>query len=70
MLKCNRTKMTKQKKESSDVMKIAAYARVSTEKESQVESFEKQIEFFNEFTKKTDMNCTSYMQMKEYQESK
>lgn len=32
-------------------MKIAAYARVSTEKESQVESFEKQIEFFNEFTK-------------------
>ena len=42
----------KQKKESSDVMKIAAYARVSTEKESQVESFEKQIEFFNEFTKK------------------
>ena len=28
----------KQKKESSDVMKIAAYARVSTEKESQVES--------------------------------
>ena len=44
--------MTKQKKESSDVMKIAAYARVSTEKESQVESFEKQIEFFNEFTKK------------------
>lgn len=40
------------KKESSGVMKIAAYARVSTEKESQVESFEKQIEFFNEFTKK------------------
>lgn len=35
-------------------MKIAAYARVSTEKESQVESFEKQIEFFNEFTKKND----------------
>lgn len=33
-------------------MKIAAYARVSTEKESQVESFEKQIEFFNEFVKK------------------
>lgn len=33
-------------------MKIAAYARVSTEKESQVESFEKQIEFFNDFTKK------------------
>lgn len=33
-------------------MKIAAYARVSTEKESQVESFEKQIEFFKEFTKK------------------
>lgn len=32
-------------------MKIAAYARVSTEKESQVESFEKQIEFFNDFTK-------------------
>lgn len=35
-------------------MKIAAYARVSTEKESQVESFEKQIEFFNEFTKKNN----------------
>lgn len=54
MLKCNRTeiKIQKNKKESSDVMKIAAYARVSTEKESQVESFEKQIEFFNEFTKK------------------
>ncbi len=54
MLKCNRTKtkIQKIKKESSDVMKIAAYARVSTEKESQVESFEKQIEFFNEFTKK------------------
>ena len=52
MLKCNRMKIMKQKKESSDVMKIAAYARVSTEKESQVESFEKQIEFFNEFTKK------------------
>ena len=33
-------------------MKIAAYARVSTEKESQVESFEKQIEFFNDFVKK------------------
>ncbi len=28
-------------------MKIAAYARVSTEKESQVESFEKQKEFYN-----------------------
>jgi len=41
-------------KESSDVMKIAAYARVSTEKESQVESFEKQIDFFNEFTKKNN----------------
>ncbi len=35
-------------------MKIAAYARVSTEKESQVESFEKQIEIFNEFTKKNN----------------
>lgn len=33
-------------------MKIAAYCRVSTEKESQVESFEKQIEFFNDFVKK------------------
>ncbi|MCI9015909.1 MAG: recombinase family protein [Clostridia bacterium] len=54
MLKCNRTKIKIQKKESSDVMKIAAYARVSTEKESQVESFEKQIEFFNEFTKKNN----------------
>lgn len=54
MLKCNRTKIKilKNGKESSDVMKIAAYARISTEKESQVESFEKQIEFFNEFTKK------------------
>ena len=53
MLKCNRTKMTKQKnKESSDVMKIAAYCRVSTEKEAQIDSLEKQIEFFNEFTKK------------------
>lgn len=29
------------------IMKIAAYARVSTEKESQVESFEKQKEFYN-----------------------
>ena len=46
-------------------MKIAAYCRVSTEKEAQIDSLEKQIEFFNEFT-----NCTSYMQMKEYQESK
>ena len=35
-------------------MKIVAYARVSTEKESQVESFEKQIEIFNEFTKKNN----------------
>lgn len=52
MLKCNRTKATKQKKESSDVMKIAAYCRVSTEKEAQIDSLEKQIEFFNEFTKK------------------
>lgn len=53
MLKCNRTKITKQKnKESSDVMKIAAYCRVSTEKEAQIDSLEKQIEFFNEFTKK------------------
>lgn len=53
MLKCNRTKTTKQKnKESSDVMKIAAYCRVSTEKEAQIDSLEKQIEFFNEFTKK------------------
>lgn len=53
MLKCNGTKTTKQKnKESSDVMKIAAYCRVSTEKEAQIDSLEKQIEFFNEFTKK------------------
>ena len=53
MLKCNRTKTMKQKnKESSDVMKIAAYCRVSTEKEAQIDSLEKQIEFFNEFTKK------------------
>ena len=53
MLKCNRTKITKQKNgESSDVMKIAAYCRVSTEKEAQIDSLEKQIEFFNEFTKK------------------
>lgn len=52
MLKCNGTKITKQKKESSDVMKIAAYCRVSTEKEAQIDSLEKQIEFFNEFTKK------------------
>ena len=51
-------------------MKVAAYCRVSTEKEAQIDSLEKQIEFFNEFTKKTDMNCTNYMQMKEYQESK
>ena len=44
----------KQKKqiESSDIMKIAAYCRVSTEKEAQIDSLEKQIEFFNEFTKK------------------
>ena len=33
-------------------MKIAAYCRVSTEKEAQIDSLEKQIEFFNEFTKK------------------
>ena len=33
-------------------MKIAAYCRVSTEKEAQIYSLEKQIEFFNEFTKK------------------
>lgn len=53
MLKCNRMKIMKQKnKESSDVMKIAAYCRVSTEKEAQIDSLEKQIEFFNEFTKK------------------
>ena len=54
MLKCNRTKIKiqKNKKESSDVMKIAAYCRVSTEKEAQIDSLEKQIEFFNEFTKK------------------
>ncbi len=32
-------------------MKIAAYCRVSTEKEAQIDSLEKQIEFFNEFTK-------------------
>ena len=56
MLKCNRTKMKiqKNKKESSDVMKIAAYCRVSTEKEAQIDSLEKQIEFFNEFTKKNN----------------
>ena len=54
MLKCNRTKNneTENKKESSDVMKIAAYCRVSTEKEAQIDSLEKQIEFFNDFTKK------------------
>lgn len=54
MLKCNRTKQKLQitKKESSDVMRIAAYCRVSTEKEAQIDSLEKQIEFFNEFTKK------------------
>ena len=47
MLKCNRTKLKIQKnrKESSDVMKIAAYCRVSTEKEAQIDSLEKQIEF-------------------------
>ena len=33
-------------------MKIAAYCIVSTEKEAQIDSLEKQIEFFNEFTKK------------------
>ena len=33
-------------------MKIAAYCRVSTEKEAQIDSLEKQIEFFNGFTKK------------------
>lgn len=33
-------------------MKIAAYCRVSTEKEAQIDALEKQIEFFNEFTKK------------------
>ena len=33
-------------------MKIAAYCRVSTEKEAQIDSLEKQIEFFNEFVKK------------------
>ena len=33
-------------------MKIAAYCRVSTEKEAQIDSLEKQIVFFNEFTKK------------------
>lgn len=33
-------------------MKISAYCRVSTEKEAQIDSLEKQIEFFNEFTKK------------------
>ena len=33
-------------------MKIAAYCRVSTEKEAQMDSLEKQIELFNEFTKK------------------
>ena len=33
-------------------MKIAAYCRVSTEKEAQIDSLEKQIEFFNEFTRK------------------
>ena len=54
MLKCNRTKQKLQitKKESSDVMRIAAYCRVSTEKEAQIDSLEKQIEFFNKFTKK------------------
>ena len=51
-------------------MKIAAYCRVSTEKEAQIDSLEKQIEFFNDFTKRTVMNCTSYMQMKEFLESK
>ena len=35
-------------------MKIAAYCRVSTEKEAQIDSLEKQIEFFNEFTQKND----------------
>lgn len=37
-------------------MKIAAYCRVSTEKEAQIDSLEKQIEFFNEFTKKNGYN--------------
>lgn len=35
-------------------MKIAAYCRVSTEKEAQIDSLEKQIEFFNDFTKKNE----------------
>ena len=38
--------MKQKNKESSDVMKIAAYCRVSTEKEAQIDSLEKQIEFF------------------------
>lgn len=33
-------------------MKIAAYCRVSTEKEAQIDSLERQIEFFNDFTRK------------------
>ena len=36
------------------IMKIAAYCRVSTEKEAQIDSLEKQIEFFNEFVKKNN----------------
>ena len=51
-------------------MKIAAYCRVSTEKEAQIDSLEKQIEFFNEFTKKNGYELYSYMQMKEFLENK
>ncbi len=35
-------------------MRIAAYCRVSTEKEEQLHSLEKQIEYFKEFSEKSN----------------
>jgi site-specific DNA recombinase len=45
-------KKQKSRKKSSESMKIGAYCRVSIEKEAQIDSLEKQIEFFNDFTKR------------------
>lgn len=49
-------------------MKIAAYCRVSTEKDEQLDSLENQKEFFEEYAKKMDMNWSDYMLMRVFLE--
>ena len=45
-------------------MKIAAYCRVSTDKDEQIDSLIHQKEFFVEYANEMATNCSAYMRMK------